>query len=653
MGTQPASPQAQACDLSHPAADTNFSFTPIKALRALPRLWERKPATPFQAGPKSRKLWKRVATSFTTMKSIDSTSTMQHDPFQAAINSSRDASYVRGVKRRCVGSAEPENRPMFQMQDSGRSFLETKWEADTSRHRRKMAEPQINIFDESKENGQSDLAMTGSPQPLSSLRSPLKTTVFNDEIPVENMNTVSDVKSIDSPRPGSVARQPCMMIGNAGNNQDEQMAPTPTKVVRDSNQQQKGSLVRTALRSSLDGSDTELLNDFLSKAAAKRAAKAAQDTQENDSNENSSSSEESPEIECATPPSRRALGALDTNSPSPIKLVVPSPIKQDENPDEELQENQVIKKDILDEDLSPASPTCRRSSRVKATPAPATARNTISLRRAQGNEFVFLQRTEVQEIALATKKNTRQNRGDAVLPKFRLEALAKEHTDGPSETEVSTKRRSPARKSLKWNEDHLIEFEDERQTSEDPVDSEGHNSKNDVGGTTRSRSTAQRPEKKASSQRKSRSQVQDVSNNDETDSTPSAPAPAAQTDAPTRSRRVHSLGKSTLTSGTPVKTGSGRISKPPAPSAPTATATGPSTPTKPRRKLVPKSPSSSLLTAPPAKNGVTTSDPSFVSGIPTRSASLHAGSSEGTKRKSMLQASAGCTPMPRRVRARS
>lgn len=120
-----------------PEQENSFRFTPIKALRALPRLWERKPSTPFRAGAgqKPKKLWKRIQAPFSSMKTLQQTDGFENDAFQTAINASKDAAYVRGVKRLCVGSGESED--LVQTQEPGRSFLETKWESEASRKRRK------------------------------------------------------------------------------------------------------------------------------------------------------------------------------------------------------------------------------------------------------------------------------------------------------------------------------------------------------------------------------------------------------------------------------------------------------------------------------------------------------------------------------------
>lgn len=495
---------------------------------------------------------------------------------------------------------------------------------------------------------------TASPIPFKSLRSPPKTLVSDDTLSIDN----SDKKESDA-KPIEQKQEP--VLGNGAvqtGNGDVTM--TPTKIVRNLTQAQEGTLVRSALRSSLDREDAKVLNDFLSKAMAKRAAKAALgSSHESDTADKSSSPEESPDSECATPRSRKTLEERDANSPSPVK-VRSSPSKEDSMPRDESRENVVSKETQAEEEAAPASPANRRSTRAKAPAADAApSRNTISLRRAKGTEFVFLQRTDAQELALATRRNTRHNRGSSLMPKYALQAMAQESscaTDSDTQSQAdrkssgSCKTASKARKRVTWNEERMVEYEGDLPTPAPSDEDEGPKHDADKG-RSRARSGTKHAEKKASTS--SRTEVPQKA---EAETEPTAPATeAVPVSTTSKSRRVRRLADSAMTSGTPVKTGSGRVSRPPAISATSvappaaAAAAGPSTPTKPRRKLVPKSPSSSLLSAPISKASSTGGEQHFVSGIPTRSTT----GSEGKKRKSMMEANAGCTPMPRRVRPRS
>lgn len=198
----------------------------------------------------------------------------------------------------------------------------------------------------------------------------------------------------------------------------------------------------------------------------------------------------------------------------------------------------------------------------------------------------------------------------------------------------------------------MAEYEEYREPMDEEDEEEGDRCTNDVGATPRPRPESKRSARKAESgHRSSCSQTQKADDNADSGATESGPTPTTAPPTVTpRSRRVRRLGDSgILGSGTPVKTGSRSTSKPPAASAPAVAAVAPSTPTKGRRKLAPRSPSSSKLPARASKSANSTADQPFTSGIPTRSSQ----STDDAQRQSMLQMSAGCTPTARRVRSRS
>ncbi|KAJ5230738.1 hypothetical protein N7489_011446 [Penicillium chrysogenum] len=660
MENHPPSPQA--CS-ANPPTESSFSFTPIKALSALPRLWDRKPSTPVRAGDKTRKLWKRIRFPFTGMNTATAAQA-------SGIGASKNSDYQRGVKRLCVDPADADRET--EAEQRGRSFLETKWEMQASRKRRKMPEFNFNIHEDGSNEAfgftanqpegtpkdvVGDVATNASPQPLSDLWKTSKTPVYNDAMATDEDLTASDSKTVHDLQSGSSIQDAPTVVDNA--EEDKTNVVSTTESVQDLTQEQEIKLVRSALRSSLDGEDAALLNEFLSKANAKRAAKATY-PEDAKSTEMSSSPEESPEVECSTPP-RRVLEELTTNSPSPVKLQF-SPSKYDakRGVDGADDPEDIIRKDIKEEQ-APSSPAYRRSTRTKGSSTPSM-RNTISFRRAKGTEFVFQQRTESQQVAMATKRNTRINKGKSVTPMVALEALAQQSSEeglqsdnlqneGSNHKDTNSRGLDKPRKQVSWNEERMAEYEEYKEPM-DEEDEEGDRCTNDVGATPRPRPASKCLTKKAESgHRSSRSQTQKAADNADSgasESGPTAPTTAPATLTP-RSRRVRRLGDSgILGSGTPVKTGSRSTSKPPAATASIA-AVAPSTPTKGRRKLAPKSPISSKLPARASTRANKTTDQPFVSGIPTRSSQ----STDDGQRQSMLQMSAGCTPTARRVRSRS
>ncbi|KAG0159932.1 hypothetical protein PDIDSM_7459 [Penicillium digitatum] len=647
---------------SHPPS-SQACFTPIKALSVLPRLWDRKPSTPVRAGDKTRKLWKRFRFPFTSMKTASEGQTSE-------IGTSKNLDYQRGVKRQCVDPTEADYET--EAEKRGRSFLETKWEMQASRKRRKLPEFNFKIHDESSQevfgitanqpegtlnDVAGDIATNASSQPLSDLWKTSKTSVYNDTTATELNFTASDAITAQDQQSCLSSHDAPTVIVSAREDKTEAVYIEP---MQDLTQEQEVKLVRSALRSSLDGEDAELLNDFLSRANAKRAAKA---THPDDAKTTEApSSMKAPDVECSTPPARRVLEELTTNSPSPVKSQL-SPGKYDvkRGVDGAGDREDIVPKEIKEETSS--SPANRRSTRTKGSSTPAM-RNIISLRRAKGTEFVFQQRTETQQVAMATKRNTRLNRGKSVTPMVVLEALAQQSSEAESqpgsvETDGSTLKGTnfrglnKPRKQVSWNEERMAEYEEYSEPIDGQEDEEeGDRFTNDVGATPRRRPESKRTAKKAEpGHRSSRSQMQKADKNADSGATESGltPATAPATENP-RSRRVRRLGDSVIPgSGTSVMIGSCSTSKPPAASASAVADIAPSTPTKGRRKLVPKSPSSSRFPVRASRSANTITEQPFVSGIPTRG-------SQGTddrQRQSILQMSAGCTPTARRVRSRT
>lgn len=412
--------------------------------------------------------------------------------------------------------------------------------------------------------------------------------------------------------------------------------------------EQESTLVRSALRSSLDGDDAALLNNFLSKAKAKRAAKAAMASQEDAAMKQKAAQEGEVVIpDLPTPQPRRALEELDANSPSPSPQKVTSPRKA------EKPTASPIRKDTSRSDgeqaengqQQPGSPTTRRSTRTRTPRVPPRTtipafQNSLSLRRAKGTEFVFLQRTEAQELSLATRKNTRQNKGNSVLPKYALKSLCTKK--GSNEASLSPEnstvhRKGGSGKRVCWNDARLVEFEDgeepqpvlnsSQESSDEFSDSKMHTNNDAQSGKQAS------DKRKTSSSRSTRSQATTIA-------TP--PSPAA--------RRVRLGNKST----------------PSAPETGTSLSSSrdTSTPSNKRKKLTPRSPTNALLETPPSKKSVsvssgaaaittTNTSSSGATAATSKSSTTSAGGGTKSKSKSIFKANAGSTPMPKRVRSRA
>jgi hypothetical protein len=145
--------------------------------------------------------------------------------------------------------------------------------------------------------------------------------------------------------------------------------------------------------------DTDYLHAFLTRAKAKKAAREA-----------------SPQKVDRVPSSpmtrsRAALVPLSTNSASPKKT----------------NKHQLYSSESDVVETNKSDSPCRRSGRIRLPrpqKAPTVTPSTIPVRRSNGTEFVFLQSTDTAQVALATRTNTKRNKGEAVVPKLKLQSLS-------------------------------------------------------------------------------------------------------------------------------------------------------------------------------------------------------------------------------------
>ncbi|GFF23110.1 hypothetical protein IFM58399_00174 [Aspergillus lentulus] len=675
-------PLSRACQLQN--QDEKFSFTPVKAAAA-PRLWDRKPSNAFLGRSKSRKVWKRFRSSFNSMKALQRLVTASHEDVDedlfAEINLSRNLGFVRGVKRRCFG-LEDESQPDRAVL-RGRSFLETKWESEATGRRRKLptnhadfndsqAEPMD--MDEEEEGGHAaadedeprdaatsiaeqdtDASFDSTPDTLTdsalfsaNLHALHGKSVIADDCAGNNydfeINATGDVAQPDPALDTSIASlhtvtniAPDAAVDTymTDDRQDlsVQTADSTIAVEVTSEQglsvQQEPTLVRSALRSSLGVEDAELLNNFLSKAKAARAAKAAAMTMQDVPTEQAC--QEVSDV--PTPQARRALEELDANSPSPSKVQL-SPVKASDPADSPGRDDQSRKSVDAREDENQASSPVRRSSRhraAKVVPQTTTPTlRTLTLRRAKGTEFVFLQRTEAQELALATRRNTRHNKGDAVMPKYVLQALAEQsqktnlEVDDGKATDPGRKR-TGAKKYVTWNEERLVQYQGEDSSKR------GERKRNDV---ALSPTVKGIDKQKAASNRSTRSQTAKTGDDEEVAASTTAPATAAP-----KARRVRRLGGTKSNSSLVAAADTKKASLLP------TLSTGSNV--EKRKKLIPKRPSA-VATGTPVSNKIlpcgTSDDRS--------SSDSTSGSAPRIRSKNILKAHAGSTPMPRRIRPR-
>ena len=196
--------------------------------------------------------------------------------------------------------------------------------------------------------------------------------------------------------------------------------------------------------------DTNMLKDFLNRAQARKAAKSQHES--NEPNCVYKSPRRSP---------RKILGQLDTNSPSPKKgsHSIPQPSTPKREGMKKLPEP-----DEIDE-LSIEAPSCRRSARTKIlAPQAKTASGApsyIPVRRQDGADPVVLQKSDAQELAIATRINTKRNKGQSKPPILTLRTLDPHDVEAPT----SRKHGRKGAKSVDWDE-RLIYFSENFEANE-------------------------------------------------------------------------------------------------------------------------------------------------------------------------------------------
>ncbi|EQL34488.1 hypothetical protein BDFG_03639 [Blastomyces dermatitidis ATCC 26199] len=642
-----------------------FKFTPKAESKKALRLWDRKPMTPFKSRSRSHKVWKRFLASSFNHVGGDSA---DHDAFLTEINeSSTLRGVLRGVKRRCTAACVGVER--------GRSFLETKWEMEDMGSRKRKCVPQMEVCrreiiedpcivpdaDDIRQNKHLDdhecveeqkfvnqnyfgldlLAVQHESTSVAS-RQPHVNELWDPEDPVRLGEQDRNIYP-------STMRESTGTLDRENLESGDQVAPdllldaenaflTTAKIEKVAEEAVAPLAIPPSrlLFPTLEGDDADFITDFLSQAQAKRAA--AKSTLPSKESENAGW--EGP-TRSPTPSARarRVLEDLDKNSPSsPRQQVSPSKVRQvprSPSPkpppaiDHELEiENEEQAQRIrgeTEEDLQqPRAGTPWRRSTRKIIPRTQrytpTVPNHIPVRRSNGTEFVFLQRSEEQQLSLTTKANTRRNKGDAQFPCFVLQAINSqeyepfgvnnEETGDPVSPKKSRRKRIRIVKKVKWDEEHLVRYEGElfNNDEHDWEISEGNSSQKPAISHVAKRERKKRKDEPAKPPA----------------STHSDPQPAK---SPTATRRVPRLGFSDSRSTNHNNSGLA-VASTTATTRGTATiaSSHPGTPIQ-RKKLAPKSPKALLFKVSDPKTSTATATASRSSAPTTRAAARKFGGS--------------------------
>ncbi|KAI5236998.1 hypothetical protein E4T43_08214 [Aureobasidium subglaciale] len=214
--------------------------------------------------------------------------------------------------------------------------------------------------------------------------------------------------------------------------------------------------------------DTAILHAFLSRAAASKRPMAAhkreslENRRDSDAVRHALASTDKPEV----------LTELDLNSPT-----IPSSPKAQSSAGDAKPEPESTKQEPTPEVLAPTpikSKALRRTTRARTTAAAPKKPAKIAIRSAA--DHIALKRTEAQELALATRSNTRKNKGKSLMPQVRLlnideDFVSSEDTAEDADrvvvTEKAQSEKSTVRRGVQWNETltHVREFESDSPDS--------------------------------------------------------------------------------------------------------------------------------------------------------------------------------------------
>ncbi len=482
--------------------DENFlpsnavSFTP-KRFKPQPRAWERKPSTPFAPRGEGQKIWKRFPLQNVT-SSINASWRKDN---------SRGDGIMRPVKRLRVGASgnvgDKENK----------DYVVARWDAEASpekkNHRKTSSTQQeralASAMSSSIEHVQpSAEAAEGLPDEAVSSSEILPDTCDQSALNEESMVQLKRELELDSEQDPQ-RQSPGGSEGNhaaAAQLLDEadvflrisphtspatfaptemQVAPSPdpkdptecdeimSPVMEPSQLQHPDNALEANLEvgkeqmtghqllpapAYVDPDDTSYLQDFLLRSRAQRAAKI----------QPMYPTEGTPEKPALTG-SAEAEGGLVMLKASAVTSGSPPP-----SPPTDSMTNV----DDDDDTEAKASSPCRRSSRTTRLPRPqkptTTLPSSIALRRLNGTEFIAMQR-EAQSLAVATRGNTRKNRGGGIGVKARLMQL-KSEADADAESLIEAQdvpRKSSKR--ISWAET-LARFQEYNETPHSPPETE-------------------------------------------------------------------------------------------------------------------------------------------------------------------------------------
>ena len=451
-----------------PSPKTRFTFTPTN-VKQRPRAWQRKPATPFVPRTESQKIWKRVPLQNVASniiaawerggkfgdgimrpvkklrvavldgdnpENVNST-IAKWDPEVSPAKTPRrrrpkahvdfevhDAEVVENV-----GSVEAmtlcinQEGAKFTTEEGSREALSTAFGFGDSKDasfsfKLDSGEGSMNLFEASSETVQYDHQRPDDEPNYARIDGRTPIGVEEDEsipqgesIGQANEDTFPEELIAPASEPEGAPSPPDRQcLSDLPQEKDNQ--PMDVTLTINPDQADKAA-PHSKYFNQNDHDDTSYLQAFLSRSRAQREAKSQPVQPFSPADANVALVP----AELQLPSNSPVQETRTYNIPSFESLSLPIEVAEGEDGHES--------QDTTD---AQASSPCRRSGRITRLPRPqrpTTLPNTISLRRLNGTEFIAMQK-ENQSLAIATRANTKRNRGSALSVRQRLLQLQAE-----------------------------------------------------------------------------------------------------------------------------------------------------------------------------------------------------------------------------------
>lgn len=466
-----------------------YAFTPHRVVR-VPRAWERKPSTPFAPRIEGQRIWKRVPLGerqgqfdlgsrrskdvVKVVKKLKMEGELEEQGIRLSVETcvegleegrrkvssttsmAQDEKEPQQFEKPSDSVAQPAEAPADDLEDDLTSssthdidtqlspaastvqgeFQEPAVSGEELQHHHQLAEDAdftLETSTDETEPGppeeQVTTALGQDPNlPVNDQLLLANPTEQEEDVPIETMTTATPTSpSTDIPTEATPAEAAPQTTGRRRSSLGAIFTghgivhlPEPSESEPEPESTTTG---KSAAQASSPNDDTAFLHAFLTRTRAQKAARAQSSPEKKTVSEQMAT--ERPSASDVKLPS----------SPSPA-FDLPAPTESEPDASE-----------------ATADSPCRRSARTrlprpqKVTPA---VPSNIPVRRSNGTEFIFLQRTEAQEIALATRVNTRRNKGDAVHPRYKLQYINDPNV-GRSPVKSSPKKRK-TRKEVSWHE---------------------------------------------------------------------------------------------------------------------------------------------------------------------------------------------------------